>query len=112
MPLAGLEETLQLDMLPLLPGLIYALRDALRFCTQGLGDNSPIFVQEAAGRLAEHAQSFGLEKLGKIARCVERAAQADDLEAVRTLLDDLHNVTLRYVGALQEAYDAYIREAR
>ncbi len=111
MALVGLDESVQLDMLPLVPGLIHSLRDALRLCAQGLADGGSVFVQEAAGHLAEQAESFGLEKLGKIARCVERAAEADDLEAVRTLLDDLNGVTLRYAAALQETYDTYIKGA-
>ena len=111
MPLEDLDESVPLDLLPLVPGLIHALRDALRLCNQGLADNGAVFVQEAAGRLAEQSDSFDLKKLAKIARYVERAAEADDLEAVRTLLEDLDNVTQRYVSALQGAYDAYIKGA-
>lgn len=111
MPLADLDESVPLDLLPLVPGLIHALRDALRLCNQGVADNGAVFVQEAAGRLAEQSDSFDLKKLAKIARYVERAAEADDLEAVRTLLEDLDNVTQRYVNALQGAYDDYIKGA-
>ena len=108
-PLPGLEgESLDMTLLPLLPGLIYALTDALDDARQGRDAGKTILVQEAASRLAGRAEVFGLQKLGRIGRCVERAAEADDMEAVSTLLEDLEIITKRYIDALQECFQAFI----
>ena len=58
--------------------------------------------------LAGRAEVFGLQKLGKIGRCVERAAEANDLEAVSTLLEDLDIVTKRYIAAIQECFQSFL----
>jgi hypothetical protein len=41
-------------------------------------------VQEAAARMASRAEHFGLNRLGRLARCLERAAEARDEEASQT----------------------------
>ena len=108
-PLSGLDgEAVDASLLPLVPGLIHALNDALSDARQGRDSGKTVLVQEAAGRLAGRAEVFGLQKLGKIGRCVERAAEADDLEAVSTLLEDLDIITRRYVAALQESFQSFI----
>ena len=99
-------------MVPLVPGLVHTLHDALRDAMNGKETRQTILVQEAAGRLAGKAEVFGLVKLGKIARCVERAAEADDLEAVTTLLEDLATVTTRYTASMEECYQAFLQAER
>lgn len=107
--LPGLEgESVDMTILPLVPGLIHALEDALNDARQGRDAGKTILVQEAAGRLAGRSETFGLHKLGKIGRCVERAAEADDLEAVSTLLEDLEIITKRYITALQDAFQSFL----
>lgn len=107
--LPGLDgEAVDATLLPLIPGLINALNDALIDARQGRDSGRTILVQEAAGRLASRAEVFGLQKLGKIGRCVERAAEADDLEAVSTLLEDLDIITKRHVVALQETFQSFL----
>ena len=101
-------EGLDILVLPLTPGLIIALQDIMREIQQGAEHGQSIFIQEAAGRLAGKAEVFGLVKLGKIAHCVERAAEAGDLEAVQTLLDDLGPMVSRYVQSLQECFNAFM----
>ncbi|MDR2489407.1 MAG: response regulator [Desulfovibrio sp.] len=108
-PLPGLDgETVDMTLLPLVPGLIHALTDALNDARQGCHDGKSILVQEAAGRLASRAEVFGLLKLGKIGQCVERAAEANDLEAVSVLLGDLDTITQRYIDALQNCFQSFI----
>ena len=107
--LPGLDgEAVDASLLPLVPGLLHALNDALSDARQGRDSGKTVLVQEAAGRLAGRAEVFGLQKLGKIGRCVERAAEADDLEAVSTLLEDLDIITKRYIVALQESFQSFI----
>ena len=108
-PLPGLDgEVLDATLMPLVPGLVHALQDALNDVREGRDTGKSILVQEAAGRLAGRAEVFGLQKLGKIGRCVERAAEANDLEAVSTLLEDLDIVTKRYIAAIQECFQSFI----
>ncbi|MCL1940007.1 MAG: Hpt domain-containing protein [Desulfovibrionaceae bacterium] len=80
----------------------------MREIQQAAERGQSILIQEAAGRLAGKAEVFGLVKLGRIAHCVERAAEADDMEAVRTLLEDLGPVVTRYVQSLQECFNAFL----
>ena len=108
-PLPGIKgEALDVSMLPLAPGLVYALNDTLAETLAARESGSPILAQDAASRLAAKAEHFGLEKLGRIARCVERAAQADDMEAVATLLEDLEPVTKRYIEAVQACFQSFL----
>ncbi len=113
LPLPGIDgEVMDMTMVPLVPGLVHTLHDALRDAMNGKETRQTILVQEAAGRLAGKAEVFGLVKLGKIARCVERAAEADDLEAVTTLLEDLATVTTRYTASMEECYQAFLQAER
>ena len=108
-PLPGIPgEAVELVSLPLLPGVIHALRDALEDAFQGKEQAQTLLIQEATSRLAGKAEIFHLDKLSKISRCVERAAEADDLEAAVTLLDDLSVVTLRYINSLEECYQDFL----
>lgn len=77
------------DITPFIPGLLETLDAALDDARRGRADNSTFAVQEAAARIAGKAESFGLRVLERIARCVERAATADDMAAVRDLLPEL-----------------------
>ncbi|EGY26451.1 tat (twin-arginine translocation) pathway signal sequence domain protein [Desulfovibrio sp. A2] len=77
------------DIEPFIPGLLETLDAALDDARRGRAGGSTFVVQEAAARIAGKADSFGLRVLERIARCVERAAAADDMEAVRDLLPEL-----------------------
>jgi hypothetical protein len=107
--LPGFEgESIEAVMLPLLPGVIYALRDALEDAEKGRTTGQTLLIQEAASRLAGKAEIFSLDRLSKISRCVERAAEADDFEASSTLMEDLTLVTKRYLDSLQECYNSFL----
>lgn len=107
-PLPGMDgEFLDASVIPLVPGLVSSLQEALADAKEASNAEKSILVQEAAGRLAGKADSFGLQKLGKIGRCVERAAEADDMEAVVTLLEDLDIVTKRYLISLDECFQSF-----
>jgi len=101
-------EGLDILVLPLTPGLIIALKDIMREIEQGAGHGQGILIQEASGRLAGKAEAFGLVKLGRVAHCVERAAEAGDLEAVYTLLEDLGPMIDRYVQSLQDCFNDFL----
>jgi HPt (histidine-containing phosphotransfer) domain-containing protein len=107
--LPGLEgEVIDVSVLPLTPGLVFSLQEIMREIRQSAERDQSILIQEAAGRMAGKAEAFGLVKLGRLAHCVERAAEANDMEAVRTLLEDLGPVVVRYVQSLQECFNAYL----
>ena len=46
-------------------------------------------VAQAAARIAEESESFGFRVLARMARCVERAGRAGDMNALRDLLPEL-----------------------
>lgn len=112
-PLQGIDgEMVDSTMLPLLPGLVHFMRDVLGGIKGAAKAGNTLLAQEAAARLASRSEDFGLQKLGKITRCVERAAEADDIEAVNTLLEDLEPIAQRYIAALEESFLNFINMER
>ena len=108
-PLPGIDgEYLDATVIPLAPGIIFALGDILKDVEEAQTNGSAMLMQDATARLAGKAEHFGLHKLGKIARCVERAAEAGDMEAVSTLYEDLAPVTRRYIDAIQECFQNFL----
>ena len=112
-PLAGIEgEYIEQLMLPLIPGLLYALKDGLTDAETALTEGHVFGVQEAVSSVASKAETFGLKKMEKIAQCVMRATSANDLEATTTLMEDMSNVTKRYIESLEQSYEEYIQASR
>lgn len=103
-PLPGENDSVSAEMLPFIPGLLYEMDDALKDARQGIHDKSSLLVQEASKRLGDKAAAFDLHVLERVARCVERAATADDLEAVGDLFAELEQLTLRYKEALRRCH--------
>lgn len=99
--LSGVNDGVNADMLPFVPGLIYELGDAVADALRGQEEKSCLLVQGAVERLSGKAAAFGLEGLERVARCVERAAAADDSDAVGDLLNELVTLTERYKEALR-----------
>ncbi|WP_027187681.1 response regulator [Desulfovibrio cuneatus] len=110
-PLPGIEgATMNAQMLPLVPGLILSLRDALSMCEKAAQDNAMPAMQEAMETIRQKAAVFQLEKLEKMASCVQRAAAANDSEAVTTLMDDMRSFALRHITAVEECFKNYLAE--
>ena len=77
------------EQLALVPQVLEDLDAALWAAKEGLAEGNCLAVSQACLRLADIAGNHHLENLDRIARCVERAAQANDLEAVHDLLSEL-----------------------
>ena len=107
-PLPGMDESLDMAMMPLLPGLLHFLENTYRDCLRGREAGSYHQVWEAVNRLAGRAETFGLDRMGKLARCVERAAKAADKEALVALLEDLDALMHVYTRSLKQAYDDFL----
>ncbi len=103
-PVPGEDDSVFKDMLPLIPGLLAELSDALADAVRGREGKSPLLVQEASERIAGKAEHFGLTRLERMARCVERAAAADDIEPMECVLADLEAWVTRYKDALQKLH--------
>lgn len=69
--------------------LLDHLDENINKARQGLGIQNCNLVAESAKKIAGEADGFGLRVLARLARCVEQAARANDLGAVRDLLPDL-----------------------
>lgn len=107
--LPGIEgEPLDNELLPLLPGLVHFLRNVLQDIRKALAAGDSLLIQESAARLARQAEHFSLHKLGKIVRCVERAAEGDDLKAVAALLEDLESIASRYATSLESCFESFL----
>ena len=50
---------------------------------------APVPPPPAAGRIAAESDAFGFRVLARMARCVERAAKANDMNALKDLLPEL-----------------------
>lgn len=96
-------EILDEALTPLVPGLVTTLEAALEDALIGRDQDDTLAVEEAACRIAGKAETFGLRVLERIAKCVERAAAADDVDAVRDLLPELQAAVERNTMALRTA---------
>lgn len=101
---AALVPNLDTSLIPLIPGLLDNIASALNDAHRHASAANTFGVQEATGRIGGSAASFGLRALERMARCVERAATADDLEAVTVLLPDLENMVRRNSRALEDIH--------
>ena len=103
-PLPGEEDSVFKDMVPLIPGLIVDLSDALTNAVKGREAKDPQTVENAARNVGDNAGRFGLARLEHLSRCVERAAAEKDLEAIEYVLADLEAWIARYKDALQKVH--------
>ncbi|MFT4301481.1 MAG: 7TM-DISM domain-containing protein [Desulfovibrio sp.] len=69
--------------------LVQRLDVAMEDAQQAYKGRSCHGVGEAAGRIANDSDAFGFRVLARMARCVERAAKANDMNALRDLLPEL-----------------------
>lgn len=91
------------DMRPFLPGLVSTLEEAMQEAHNARNREDTLAMQEASARIAGKAETFGLHVLGKLARCMERAAAADDMDAVQVLFPDLEAAVRRNLIELRPA---------
>jgi len=72
-----------------IPQLVARLDAAMDDAQKGFKSRRCAVVGEAAGRIASESDEFGFRVLARMARCVERAAKANDMNALRDLLPEL-----------------------
>lgn len=72
-----------------IPQLVARLDAAMDDAQQGFKNRRCAVVGEAANRIANESDAFGFRVLARMARCVERAAKANDMNALRDLLPEL-----------------------
>lgn len=96
--------SLDTALIPLIPGLQINLADSLNEIETSLQQKNSQEVKNAANAISATADSFGLKSLERMAKCVERAAQANDLEAISALLPDLQNLLEKTQKALEDIH--------
>lgn len=69
--------------------LVERLDAAMAQATEAHAAGRGRMVAQAAARIAEESESFGFRVLARMARCVERAGRAGDMNALRDLLPEL-----------------------
>lgn len=69
--------------------LVERLDAAMTQATEAHAAGRGQMVAQAAARIAEESESFGFRVLARMARCVERAGRAGDMNALRDLLPEL-----------------------
>lgn len=74
---------------PIISTLLKALDEDMAAALAAFDRHDCVAVAGATERIAAQAENFGLRHLSRMARCVERAAQADDLASLRDLLPEL-----------------------
>ena len=72
-----------------IPQLVARLDTAMDDAQQGFKNRRCAVVGDAANRIATESDAFGFRVLARMARCVERAAKANDMNALRDLLPEL-----------------------
>lgn len=75
--------------------LITQLDTGLAQARQGFADKNCDLVEEATAAMAKSAEDYGYRIVGRLARCVERAAKAKDLPALGDLLPVLADAVER-----------------
>ena len=79
-----------------LPALMWRMDKYLAEAGYALEQRRLHLVADAAGRLAAEAESYGFRVLGRMARCVESAGRAKDLQAVTDMLPELATAVERH----------------
>ena len=79
-----------------LPALMWRMDKYLAEAGYALEQRRLHLVADAAGRLAAEAEIYGFRVLGRMARCVESAGRAKDLQAVTDLLPELATAVERH----------------
>ncbi|MBQ4133439.1 MAG: response regulator [Desulfovibrionaceae bacterium] len=107
LPIAVEGDEVDPEVIHLIPGLLDNLEHALADARLGLENRSFLGVSEACMRIAGTADAHGLRTLKNIANCVERAANANDMEAVSDLLNELGGSIESTRSSLEAVYREY-----
>lgn len=105
-PVPNFAEDLDPDVIHLIPGLLDSLDLALSNAFAGRDNGSFLAIAEACMRIAGTADAHGLRVIKGIANCVERAANANDMEAVNDLLGELDSSIQNNRKKLDSIYHA------
>ena len=70
-------------------GLVQRLDAAMKDASAAHAAGRTLMVAQAAAVIAEESESFGFRVLARMARCVERAGRAGDMNALKDLLPEL-----------------------
>ena len=88
-PQAPVQPTAPRETDQTIPQLVARLDAAMDDAQQGFKNRRCAVVGDAANRIASESDAFGFRVLARMARCVERAAKANDMNALRDLLPEL-----------------------
>ncbi len=88
-PQAPVQPTAPRETDQTIPQLVARLDAAMDDAQQGFKNRRCAVVGDAANRIATESDAFGFRVLARMARCVERAAKANDMNALRDLLPEL-----------------------
>lgn len=92
---------------PILDELINRLEQALAEASAGFANKNCSQVDAATADIARQAEGFGQRNLARLALCVERAAKANDLTAIKDLLPELANALERFrITVTQQSWRA------
>lgn len=103
-------EKMEAEMVPLIPGLLIVLEDSLEDLSAARQKQDAEHIRDIAARMSAQGGAFGLQTLERMARCVKRAAEAGDAEAIRDFSDELLALGRRYLSGLKETHDDYLKK--
>lgn len=90
------------DIDPLIVELVRKLDQGMETTRQALAQEDCENVANATAEMANTSEKVGLRLLARMARCVERAARANDVPAINDLLPDLETAVERNRIALKQ----------
>ncbi|MDL2307071.1 hypothetical protein LJC48_03465 [Desulfovibrio sp. OttesenSCG-928-C06] len=97
-------EYMDSSMLSFIPGFLEVLQETITDLAKGVNSRNATLVQDVSLRMRIQGETFGLSNLERMASCVERAAEAEDQEAIGDLAEELLNLGNRYLTTLRLTY--------
>lgn len=97
-------EVLDIVFLPLIPKIISQLQETFEDISLQMEQDSMQGILQTADKLQQQAQKYALREVDKMASCVARAAEAEDKNAVTTLMNELEATVIQTGKALRDVY--------
>lgn len=97
-------EALNQLLLPQIPKIISQLQEAFEEIAVQVEKNSTSGILATATKLQQQAHQYALREIEKMASCVERAATAQDHQAISTLMPELESTVVQTGKALRDIY--------